>query len=67
MQLPFEYDSVAVGSYGGTLPTMPDFDSARVVILPIPLDRTTSYVGGTRNGLAMGWDACRIASHSGNS
>jgi len=39
-----------VGSYGGTLPTMPDFDSARVVILPIPLDRTTSYVGGTRNG-----------------
>jgi len=50
MQLPFEYDSVAVGSYGGTLPTMPDFDGARVVILPIPLDRTTSYVGGTRNG-----------------
>src|SRR3954469_621602 len=50
MQLPFEYDSVAVGSYGGTMPTMPDFDSARVVILPIPLDRTTSYVGGTRNG-----------------
>ena len=50
MQLPFEYDSVAVGSYGGTLPTMPDFDSARVVILPVPLDRTTSYVGGTRNG-----------------
>src|SRR3954453_9633857 len=50
MQLPFEYDSVAVGSYGGTLPTMPDFDSARVVILPVPLDRTPSYGGGTRNG-----------------
>jgi agmatinase len=50
MNLPFEYDSVAVGSYGGTLPTRTDFDSARVVILPIPLDRTTSYVGGTRNG-----------------
>jgi len=39
-----------VGSYGGTLPTRTDFDNARVVILPIPLDRTTSYVGGTRNG-----------------
>ena len=50
MNLPFEYDSVAVGSYGGTLPTRADFDSARVIILPVPLDRTTSYVGGTRNG-----------------
>ena len=50
MNLPFEYDSVAVGSYGGSLPTRADFDSARVVILPVPLDRTTSYVGGTRNG-----------------
>src|SRR6478752_2401433 len=50
MQLPFEYDSVAVGSYGGSLPTRTDFDSARVVIVPVPLDRTTSDVGGTRNG-----------------
>jgi agmatinase len=50
MNLPFEYDSVAVGSYGGSLPTRTDFDNARVVVLPVPLDRTTSYVGGTRNG-----------------
>jgi len=50
MKLPFEYDYVAVGSYGGTLPTRVDFDTARVVVLPVPLDRTTSYVGGTRNG-----------------
>src|SRR6476469_6546889 len=50
MNLPFEYDYVAVGSYGGTLPTRVDFDTARVVVLPVPLDRTTSYVGGTRNG-----------------
>jgi N1-aminopropylagmatine ureohydrolase len=50
MNLPFEYDYVAVGSYGGTLPTRVDFDAARVVVLPVPLDRTTSYVGGTRNG-----------------
>lgn len=50
MSLPFEYDQVAVGEFGGTTPTTADFDSARVVILPIPLDRTTSYVAGTRNG-----------------
>jgi agmatinase len=50
MSLPFEYDRVALGEFGGTTPTTSDFDSARVVILPIPLDRTTSYVPGTRNG-----------------
>ena len=50
MNLPFEYDRVAVGEFGGTLPTPTDFTHARVVILPIPLDRTTSYVPGTRNG-----------------
>jgi agmatinase len=50
MRLPFEYDQVAVGEYGGTTPTTTDFANARVVILPIPLDRTTSYVPGTRNG-----------------
>src|SRR6266851_2053897 len=50
MSLPFEYDQIAVGEFGGTTPTTTDFDRARVVILPIPLDRTTSYVAGTRNG-----------------
>jgi agmatinase len=50
MSLPFEYDQIAVGEFGGTTPTTTDFDSARVVILPVPLDRTTSYVPGTRNG-----------------
>ena len=50
MRLPFEYDRVAVGEFGGTTPTTTDFDRARVVILPVPLDRTTSYVAGTRNG-----------------
>src|SRR5438105_3707284 len=50
MNLPFEYDRVAVGDFGGTLPTRTDFERARVVILPLPLDRTTSYVAGTRNG-----------------
>jgi len=50
MNLPFEYDQVAVGEFGGTTPTTTDFEKARVVILPVPLDRTTSYVAGTRNG-----------------
>src|SRR6201993_4886767 len=48
MSLPFEYESVTPGEFGGA--TTADFESARVVILPIPLDRTTSYVPGTRNG-----------------
>src|SRR5215213_3205420 len=50
MSLPFEYDQLTVGEYGGTTPTPTDFAHARVVILPVPLDRTTSYVPGTRNG-----------------
>ena len=50
MNLPFEYDRVASGEFGGTTPTPTDFEHARVVILPVPLDRTTSYVPGTRNG-----------------
>src|SRR5258705_4086805 len=50
MRLPLEYDQLTVGEYGGTTPTTTDFEHARVVILPIPLDRTTSYVAGTRNG-----------------
>lgn len=50
MNLPFDYDRVAVGEFGGTLPTPTGFDSARVVVFPVPLDRTSSYVPGTRNG-----------------
>ena len=50
MRLPFDYEQLTIGEYGGTTPTTTDFEHARVVILPIPLDRTTSYVPGTRNG-----------------
>jgi len=50
MNLPFEYDQLTVCEFGGTTPTPTTFDAARVVILPVPLDRTTSYVPGTRNG-----------------
>jgi len=50
MNLPFEYDRLAASEFGGTTPTTTDFAHARVVILPVPLDRTTSYVPGTRGG-----------------
>src|SRR4029077_5747544 len=50
MSLPFAYARLTVGEFGGTTPTTTNFESARVVILPVPLDRTTSYVPGTRNG-----------------
>src|SRR5207245_2162118 len=50
MKLPFEYDQVTPGEFGGTKPTTTDFNNSRVVILPIPLDRTTTYVPGTRTG-----------------
>ena len=50
MSLPFDYERLSVGEFGGTTPTTTDFDNARVVILPVPLDRTTSYVPGTRTG-----------------
>lgn len=50
MNLPFDYDYVALGEFGGTTPTQTDFEHARVVLLPVPLDRTTSYVPGTRTG-----------------
>jgi agmatinase len=50
MTLPFKYDYIAPLAFGGTLPDSPTFDTAKAVILPIPLESTTSYVPGTRNG-----------------
>src|SRR5918994_3502768 len=50
MSFPFEYDHGVPLSFGGALPHPATFESARAVILPVPVDRTTSYVGGTRNG-----------------
>jgi len=44
------YDSTQPLQFGGALPEMPTFDSAAAIILPAPLDRTTSYTPGTRNG-----------------
>jgi agmatinase len=50
MSFPFEYDHVQALVFGGTLPTRASFEDSAVVILPCPVDRTTSYVGGTRHG-----------------
>lgn len=50
MTFPFEYDHGAPLAFGGALPHRRGFDDSRVVILPVPVDRTTSYVPGTRNG-----------------
>ena len=50
MSFPFEYDHGAPLGFGGALPHPRSFDESRVVVLPVPVDRTTSYVPGTRNG-----------------
>src|SRR5215208_2224909 len=50
MSFPFTYDHGAPMAFGGAMPTMRSFDDSKVVILPVPVDRTTSYVPGTRNG-----------------
>ena len=50
MSFPFEYDHGAPLAFGGALPVTRSFDESQVVILPVPVDRTTSYVPGTRNG-----------------
>jgi agmatinase len=50
MEFPFHYDHGAPLVFGGALPHRRSFDESQAVVLPIPVDRTTSYVGGTRNG-----------------
>jgi agmatinase len=45
-----EYERLQPHQFGGALPETPTYDDAAAVILPAPLDRTTSYVPGTRNG-----------------
>ena len=47
---PVKYDHITPLCFGGTLPEATSFESAKVVILPVPLESTTSYVPGTRNG-----------------
>ena len=48
MSLP--YDHFAPDQFGGALPTPRTLDDSAAVILPVPFDRTTSYVSGTQHG-----------------
>jgi agmatinase len=50
MKRPIQYDYIEPLAFGGTLPNAPTFEAAKAVILPVPLESTTSYVSGTRNG-----------------
>ena len=50
MKAPFHYDHIQPLAFGGTMPESKSFEQAKAVILPIPLESTTSYVAGTRNG-----------------
>jgi agmatinase len=47
---PVQYDHIEPLAFGGTMPHTATFENAKAVILPVPLESTTSYVPGTRNG-----------------
>jgi agmatinase len=48
MKPPYDYtDPMA---FGGPAPKPATFETAKAVVLPVPFDRTTTYVPGTRNG-----------------
>jgi agmatinase len=50
MSRPIELSQSAPYQFGGELPEPATFESAAAVILPLPFERTTSYVTGTRHG-----------------
>ena len=49
MSLP-DYEQFQPYQFGGVLPTPRTFQESEAVILPLPFERTTSYVPGTRYG-----------------
>lgn len=46
---PLDYDVFDPASFGGSVPHRRSPAECKVVVLPVPLERTTSYVPGTRN------------------
>jgi agmatinase len=48
--IPIHYDHTNPLAFGGVTPHSRSFDDSRAVILPVPLERTTSYMSGTRLG-----------------
>jgi len=47
---PPSYDRTLLHQFGGALPVPRSFEESAAVILPVPFERTTSYVHGTRHG-----------------
>lgn len=50
MSDPVAYDGVDAPVYGGLKRAQQSYASAKAVVLPVAVDRTTSYAPGTRNG-----------------
>ena len=50
MSHPLDYDETQPSQFGGVLPEPRTFEDSAAVILPVPFDRTTSYMPGTRHG-----------------
>ena len=50
MNPPVDYERIDPLAFGGTKPQTLSYENSAVVVLPVPLERTTSYVPGTRNG-----------------
>jgi len=49
MNSPVQYDHLQPLCFGGIQPASRTFAAARALVLPVPFERTTSYVAGTRN------------------
>jgi agmatinase len=47
---PPSYDRTQLHQFGGALPVPRSFEESAAVVLPVPFERTTSYVHGTRHG-----------------
>lgn len=50
MNPPVNYERIDPLAFGGTKPRTPGYEDSAVVVLPVPLERTTTYVPGTRSG-----------------
>jgi agmatinase len=50
MAEPPSYDHTAPAQFGGAVPFPATYEASPVVVLPVPFDRTTSYMPGTANG-----------------
>ena len=50
MSSPVDYDHTHPQQFGGALPEPRSFEESEALIWPVPYERTTSYVAGTRHG-----------------